>query len=350
MQLERIFAGRLFPVLAGAGIVLLGVVLGLTMGANPEVPEPWNRVSSVFGWLYFVCWAAAPYPQVWLNHSRKSTVGYSLDFAVLSILGFACYAAFNCAFYFSESVQQAYMRRHDGRRNAVEFNDVVFAVHATVIHGVAITQCLMYPQAKRVGSRLTDASTVLTVLSVAAFALGVAVTGNRDEGLFTVLNLMYYLSYVKLVSTLVKNVPQVALNFQRRSTAGFTIWAVLLDVPGSVFSLAQLALDSWATQDWNAMLGDPVKLWLAVMSLVIDVIYCVQHYVLFPESADVAGNKVLDDGETLPLVVGKKSAVLPSYAAAPLPHHNHWLARANDSNEHAVDGVAWDVAGESHRV
>jgi cystinosin len=346
-RLDRGFADRRFPVIAGIAILFVGVLLGLTMDANQEVPAPWNRVSSVLGWLYFVCWAAAPYPQVWLNHSRKSTIGFSLDYAVLAILGFACYAVFNCAFFFSESVQQAYMRRHGGKRNAVEFNDVVFAVHATFIHGVAIAQCLAYPQAKRVGSRMTDASTVATVVSIAAFALAIAATGNQDDGFFTVLNLMYYLSYVKLASTLVKNTPQVLLNFQRRSTAGFTIWAVLLDVPGSVFSLAQLALDSWAMEDWNAMLGDPVKLWLAVVSLLIDAVYCVQHYVLYPESDDSDSKRLSEESETLPLVVGKTSVVLPSYSA---PHPSSWLSRANVSSEHAVDGASWDAAGESHRV
>lgn len=322
------------PLAIGSSILLVGLLLGLALDANASIPEPWNRVSSVLGWLYFVCWASAPYPQVFLNHSRKSTVGYSLDFAVLSILGFACYSVFNCAFFWSETVQQAYMQRHDGNRNAVELNDVVFAVHATGIHGVLILQCLLYPQADRVGSRMTDVTTALTVFSIAAFALGVVMTGNCDDGFLTTLNLMYYLSYVKLVSTLVKNVPQVVLNFHRQSTAGFTIWAVLLDVPGSILSLAQLALDSWALGDWGAMLGDPVKLWLAVASLVIDVVYCVQHYVLYLETPK---------GEELPLVAGK------SIDTFQYTNHNLWMARVN-GGDHAVEPATWEPSGESHRV
>jgi len=346
-RLDRGFANRRFPVIAGIAILFVGVLLGLTMDANQEVPASWNRVSSVLGWLYFVCWGAAPYPQIWLNHSRKSTIGFSLDFAVFSMLDFTCYAIFNCAFFFNESVQLAYMRYHNGKRNAVEFNDVVFAVHAAILYGITVAQCLMYSHGKRGGSRVADAAIALAVVSVAVFALGIVATGGHDDGFFTVLNLMYYLSYVKLASTLVKNTPQVLLNFQRRSTAGFTIWAVLLDVPGSVFSLAQLALDSWAMEDWNAMLGDPVKLWLAVVSLLIDAVYCVQHYVLYPESDDSDSKRLSEESETLPLVVGKTSVVLPSYSA---PHPSSWLSRANVSSEHAVDGASWDAAGELPRV
>ncbi len=43
-----------------------------------------------------------------MNEVRKSVVGLSFDFAVISFVSFACYTAFNCVMYWSPSVRSDY--------------------------------------------------------------------------------------------------------------------------------------------------------------------------------------------------------------------------------------------------
>lgn len=54
---------------------------------------------------------------------------------------------------------------------------------------------------------------------------------------FEWLDLLYLLSYIKLVISLLKLLPQAWLNYQRKSTVGWSVENVLLDITGGVFSL-----------------------------------------------------------------------------------------------------------------
>eukprot|EP00913_Durusdinium_trenchii_P014648 g13743.t1 len=75
------------------------------------------------------------------------------------------------------------------------------------------------------------------------------------------------------------------LNYQRKSTVGWTIYNVLLDFTGGLLSVAQLLLDSWLTDDWSKVSGDPAKLMLGNVSVFFDIIFMVQHYCLYPQGA-----------------------------------------------------------------
>jgi cystinosin len=267
--------------LVSALILALGLALGLALDANAHIPQPWNRVSSILGWVYFFCWSVSFYPQVFLNHARKSVEGLSLDYTALNMLGFSCYSVFNCAFYYSESVQQQYMRRHGGNRNAVELNDVFFSLHAAALVAVSLVQCCIYPRGSQTVSRATIAWSVGSVLAAIAMSIGTVASGNADDSFFNVLNVLYLLSYVKLMTTLVKCIPQIVLNYERQSTVGWTIWNVLLDIAGGLLSISQQVLDSWATSDWTAITGDPVKFSLGFVSIVVDIVFILQHYVWY---------------------------------------------------------------------
>lgn len=61
---------------------------------------------------------------------------------------------------------------------------------------------------------------------------------------------------------------------------------MLLDIQGGVLSLVQQCMDAWLTRDWSALTGNPVKLALALVSIGFDVIFIIQHYVLYPGGDD----------------------------------------------------------------
>lgn len=99
------------------------------------------------------------------------------------------------------------------------------------------------------------------------------------------------MTYVKLLVTVFKYIPQVMANYQRKSTAGWSINQVLLDATGGVLSLVQLVLDSSQQADWSGLTGNPVKLGLANISLAFDIVFMIQHYVLY-------GSATKEDGQT----------------------------------------------------
>lgn len=108
---------------------------------------------------------------------------------------------------------------------------------------------------------------------------------------------VYALGYVKLVYTVFKYIPQTMSNFRRKSTIGWSITQQLLDFTGGMLSLLQLVIDSSLQNDWSGLTSNPLKLGLANISLVFDIIFIVQHFVLFGPVAEsqTTGNGILSD-------------------------------------------------------
>jgi hypothetical protein len=67
---------------------------------------------------------------------------------------------------------------------------------------------------------------------------------NHDSGVFSWYNFAYFLSYIKLVISFVKYIPQVLLNYRRKTTAGWSMENVMLDIVGGCLSVVQLVMDS----------------------------------------------------------------------------------------------------------
>lgn len=92
---------------------------------------------------------------------------------------------------------------------------------------------------------------------------------------------VYVFSYVKLGVTLIKYIPQAIFNFRRKSTEGWSIGNILLDFTGGILSFLQMILDSIYGNNWGVIWGDPVKIGLAVISILFDILFIIQHYVLY---------------------------------------------------------------------
>ena len=70
-----------------------------------------------------------------------------------------------------------------------------------------------------------------------------------------------------------------------KSTKGYSIGVALYDFTGGLLSLAQQILDGILMQNFSAITGAPVKFGLGLISLVYDIIFMVQHFILY------AGNR-----------------------------------------------------------
>ncbi|KAK9826088.1 hypothetical protein WJX81_001052 [Elliptochloris bilobata] len=249
------------------------------MPTDADLPGVWARASSVIGWSYFACWFIGWYPQLLLNWSRKSVVGLSFDTCFINFVSFACYTVFNCVMFWSPSVRAAYEDAHGGASIDVRINDVVFSVHALAATVLTLYQIFAY---QRGGQRVSPwmwAALAGTALAVGGyvFLLKLGVAG------FSALGLLYLLSYLKLAGTLVKYLPQLALNRQLQSTAGFTIANALTDIAGGVLSIAQQVLDAVALHDMSLVTGNPVKLGLGLISIGYCAALSLQHYVVYAQ-------------------------------------------------------------------
>ena len=73
--------------------------------------------------------------------------------------------------------------------------------------------------------------------------------------------------YAKASITFVKYMPQVYLNYQRKSTIGWSLANVCLDLTGGIFSLLQMGITS-TPESFNI-----IKLTLGVLSIGFDCIF-----------------------------------------------------------------------------
>ena len=122
--------------------------------------------------------------------------------------------------------------------------------------------------------------------------------GHVDAAMgWCALDVVYAAGYVKVVVTLVKYTPQLLANWRNGSTRGWSIWQILLDYAGGVLSIAQQGVDSYLQRDWSGITGNPVKFALGNASLVYDVLFMVQHYVLYPGKDKDGGEEEEEEDE-----------------------------------------------------
>ncbi len=110
--------------------------------------------------------------------------------------------------------------------------------------------------------------------------------------------LIYFYSYVKLIISCIKYIPQVVMNYRRKSTEGWSIGNILLDLLGGILSLIQMCLLAINYNDWSSLFGSITKLGLGVVSIGFDIIFIIQHYILYKKpKQEEDGYHVLDNNE-----------------------------------------------------
>jgi len=90
----------------------------------------------------------------------------------------------------------------------------------------------------------------------------------------------------------VKYIPQAWTNFKRKSTVGWSIIQVQLDFWGGILSISQLIIDSSLQGDWSGIAGNPAKFALANISIVFDIIFMSQHYILYRKATRVEESSI----------------------------------------------------------
>lgn len=266
-------------------LLLGGIILGTILPQNATITSAtWRLFSNIIGYTYFLAWSASFYPQILMNHERKTTRGLSVDFCVLNVLGYCCYTVFTTSFFWNQHVIDEYKFRFssDGEsaQITVQGNDVAFALHATVMATVTLTQIGIY-----------DTFTVRTsskrvfgiILSTIAFCIAYVCFTWAVQGSIDFLGFLYVLGTIKICVTIGKYVPQALLNKSRQSTVGWNVLNVILDLTGGVLSLIQLIGDCASMKDWSGLTGNPTKLFLSMTTIFFDLVFLIQHYVLYAD-------------------------------------------------------------------
>ncbi|KAL8923583.1 MAG: hypothetical protein Q9208_004530 [Pyrenodesmia sp. 3 TL-2023] len=258
-------------------------------------------------------WSLSFYPQPILNLRRRSTAGTTPSFPFVNTLGFVSYLASTLAFYASPLIRHQYAVRNPSAPNpTVRLNDVVFALHAVVLSSLVWSMF-----AKRIwgleqgaGQRVSGVIWAVVVGSllavvVATVFVAAAPGGGYDAEGWAWIDVVYAVSYIKLVITVIKYIPQAYTNYKRKSTDGWSIEQLILDLVGGVLSVVQLVIDSLLEGgDWSGITGNPAKFALGNVTVVFDVVFILQHYVFYRKSRAQDSKGEVEDGERSPLLSG----------------------------------------------
>ncbi|CAJ1947545.1 unnamed protein product [Sphenostylis stenocarpa] len=243
---------------------------------------PWNSFPleltyEVFGWLAFLSWAVAGYPQLILNFRRKSVVGLSLDYEILNLIKHCSYLIYNASLYFSPAVQKQYFEKYGYEQMIpVAANDVAFSTHSVIIHLIIFSQIAMFERGNQKFSNYSIAI-AFAVWLTAAVCFFIALPNQSWLWLISIFNI------IQVIMTLIKYLPQTFLNFMRKSTNGFSIGTVLLDFSGGVFNYSQMAVQAIDQGSWVNFYGNIGKVLISLVTIIYDSILMCQHYVLYSE-------------------------------------------------------------------
>ncbi|KAJ6734654.1 CYSTINOSIN [Salix purpurea] len=268
----------------------------------------WNSIPleityETFGWIAFFSWSVSFYPQVILNFRRKSVVGLNFDFVVLNLTKHSSYLIYNASLYFSSDIQHQYFEKYGyGEMIPVAANDVAFSIHAVLLTAITLFQIVIYDRGNQKITKISIA-TVCVVWLVAAVCFLIALPSHSWLWLISIFN------SIQVFMTVIKYIPQVIMNFMRKSTNGFSIGNILLDFLGGVTSYAQMAVQSVDQNSWVNFYGNIGKTLLSLVSVFFDLVFMTQHYILYPEKKAVPPK--LNKEGTEPLIRSSEEPAAP---------------------------------------
>ncbi|PON44053.1 Lysosomal cystine transporter [Parasponia andersonii] len=246
----------------------------------------WNSIPleityEVLGWVAFFSWSISFYPQVILNFRRKSVVGLNFDFVVLNLTKHSSYLIYNATLYFSSAVQKQYFEKYGfGEMIPVAANDVAFSTHAVILTAITLLQIAIYERGGQTVSKIS-LGTVSVVWLAAGVCFFIALPNHSWLWLIGVFN------SIQVFMTLIKYIPQAFMNFNRKSTDGFSIGNILLDFLGGIANYAQMTVQSIDQNSWVNFYGNIGKTLLSLISIFFDLLFMVQHYLLYPDRRPV---------------------------------------------------------------
>lgn len=261
----------------------------------------WNSVNlevtyQVLGWIAFFAWSFSFYPQVVLNFKRKSVVGLNFDFLVLNLTKHSSYLIYNAALFFSPEIQRQYHEKYGyDEMIPVAANDVAFSIHAVLLTGFTLFQVLTY---ERGNQKVSKSCILISSAAWAAALVCLIVAWPKHSWLW----LISVFNTLQVIMTAIKYIPQAFMNCKRKSTVGWSIGNILLDLTGGVLSFAQMAVQSIDQNTWVNFYGNIGKTLLSLEVVFFDLLFILQHYVLYPVYKNEEAAQTISGGLNAPLI------------------------------------------------
>lgn len=251
----------------------------------------WNSIYleityQVFGWIAFFSWSVSFYPQAILNYRRKSVVGLNFDFLVLNMTKHSSYLIYNAAMFFSPAIQRQYHEKYGFEEMIpVAANDVAFSAHAVALTAFTLFQVLIY---ERGDQKVSKTCTAITIAVLVSAVVCVIVACPKHSWLW----LISMFNTIQVIMTAIKYIPQAIMNFRRKSTVGWSIGNILLDLSGGILNFAQMGVQSIDQDTWVNFYGNIGKTLLSLEAVFFDLLFIFQHYVLYPASKEERNWKI----------------------------------------------------------
>jgi LCT (Lysosomal Cystine Transporter) family transporter len=165
---------------------------------------------------------------------------------------------------------------------SLQYNDIAFALFGFVCCLVTAFQCCVY---ERGNQSVAMWAKIVIALITAWICLGAVLTAAKSVQPYIYIK---SLGFVKVFISCIKYAPQAYLNYRRKATTGWSIGNVLLDFTGGILSILQMVVDALrivpgtsTTVDASDFANVP-KMLLGLESILFDVVFMVQHYLLYP--------------------------------------------------------------------
>lgn len=231
------------------------------------------KLEDCLGFIYVTAWSISIYSPIWENFKCKSAKGISMDFSILNTMGY---------FYLLVSMilQTFYWIPHDNINNSgqvlnksklVDVNvqvsnetnlnyleppkitkfDLFYCLHGEIMNLVILSQLIWgkklwnfhddkHRRMKPLYFKIFLLSIfVFIVYTIQFFHSSLFVEGWNNRTTLQYCNKLFML---KISMSLIKYIPQVKHNMDRKTVKGFSITGVILDITGGIASLLQLLL------------------------------------------------------------------------------------------------------------
>jgi len=170
----------------------------------------------------------------------------------------------------------------------VAANDVAFSLHAVALTAFTVFQVFIYERGTQKVSKVCISISAI-VWTAALVCLIIAWPKSDWLWLIDVLN------SIQVGMTAIKYIPQAIMNFRRKSTIGWSVGNILLDLTGGVLNFCQMGVQSIDQHTLVNFYGNIGKTLLSLETVFFDVVFIIQHYVLYPVTKDDHGKAIISE-------------------------------------------------------
>ncbi|KAL3236219.1 cystinosin-like protein ERS1 [Nakaseomyces bracarensis] len=241
------------------------------------------EIDNILGFIYVSAWSVSMYSPLITNWRHKSARAMSTDFVLLNLTGY---------FYLVCSLTlQLYKWLPEKPDDTVERPklsgfDYCYCLHGFCLTAIMTTQLFygreLWGFTDEYRGRMKKIYKRVLMISIFTFCLVTLqfVYDNRVLGWDNSRTLIYCnkLFFLKITMSLIKYIPQVLHNYERKSMKGFAISGVFLDITSGIASIIQLICQ--VLKDTNINLDVIVsnfgKVGLALVTLMFNFIFISQ--------------------------------------------------------------------------